>query len=318
MLELKRKVLREMEKAELNGLLTDRTREFLNIENLPDISVFKISKIDSIGEFRPYVLDADYKKRLLLLNLEIQLEEKKTNCTILMGKDERYFATGVGDSVTSVKDALDWLKPPVLKDYDGPISRQGEWYFVPVTPEEKEFLSELYGNEIQNPGYLNSHYAEELVEVVEVEHLNMFDEVKDIIRFRNYKEFKRSPYYNMYFGISQSPFWDDYDSLRVKFKTYVRGRIIQIDHTPRYFKDWQRVYYNNAVPLPKWLVNATNRVNLRGHEFGLTREDLLNVEEFVFYGYKNYVKSFVEFLATSHGSYRLMDLMKVRMALYLD
>jgi len=314
MLELKRKVLREMEKAELNGILTKGTNGFLNIENQPDFSIFKIRKIDSRGEFRPYVLDADYKKRLLLLNLEIELEEKKTNCTILMGKDERYFATGVGDSVTSVKDALDWLKPPVLKDYDGPISRQGEWYFVPVTPEEKEFLSELYGNEIQNPGYLNSHYAEELVEVVEVEHFDMFDEVKKIERYGSYYEFKKSPYYNARFGISQSAFWDKYDTFGLKFKVYVRGRISHIDHTPRYFKDWQRVYYNNAIPLPKWIVNAPNRVSIR------EGEDSEGTDLFMSLGYSNYVKAFVNSLSRANGSYRLMDLMKIDwvLDLYLD
>lgn len=157
-------------------------------------------------------------RRSWLLELWTPSEERHMLC----GKDDLHlFLAQVPDAFT-VTQAHQLLKPWRVHEaeirYPGGVLRQGEWFFLPVAPEEgRELIRYIQGRpkrikRLQSigPGG-RPHIAEELV--------RMDGRVR-----RGRREFRR-------------------------LAVYARGSIQHRDHRPLHLKEWRRVI-RNLEPVP--------------------------------------------------------------------
>jgi hypothetical protein len=88
------------------------------------------------------VMAADRLQRQIVLLIDEAVRNKRVR-HFLCGQDEAHlFIAQLPREVSSVGDAHDALLPEIPPEYDrGLVRRQGEWFFMPVTPSERGELN---------------------------------------------------------------------------------------------------------------------------------------------------------------------------------
>jgi hypothetical protein len=90
------------------------------------------------------VTAADRHERQIVLLIDEAVRAGRVR-HFLCGEDEAHlFIAQLPHEVSSVRDAHDALAPTIPSEYDrGLVRRQGEWFFLPVTPSERGELNVL-------------------------------------------------------------------------------------------------------------------------------------------------------------------------------
>lgn len=136
----------------------------------------------------------------------------------LLGYDDRHLFAAQLPSGDSVRQAHDVLKPPALRAAEerraGAFARQGEWFFLPVTPREESEVREhirttpYARRRGRLPGAGEPHRAEELVLI---------------------------------------PDGRDPRSGEPRDRLFARGSVHHRDHRALWFDRWRAVHLNTAV-----------------------------------------------------------------------
>ena len=189
------------------------------------------------------VLDVQPRHRHLLLHAENAMG----NDSFLCGHDEMHWfvaALPQGDDIRTVGDAMEALKPNIVKRREQPKGkrrrkgdvyiRQGEWFFIPW-PHAKIDADGVLGNAklVRGPGN-KPHFCEFMYQDGEREYecnrypkLAFFEsEYLEILKTR-----RKSKQWNW----RQLPFQPD---------IYVKGWITHTDHNPLFLDVWHRVEQN--------------------------------------------------------------------------
>ena len=160
----------------------------------------------------------------------------------LCGHDERHwFVAGIGDPVTTVRDAKLSLAPAAIRDAmarerhrdrrrNGVFTRQGEWFFVPAPLPQVAGWMPIHRNEPITRGRGKAHWCEELVRHGGV-----------TVRLYQGREISEAEFVTR---IAKNP--------KLAFRTmtrdavvYVRGRVRHDDHATIQLRGWHRVYLNS-------------------------------------------------------------------------
>lgn len=160
----------------------------------------------------------------------------------LCGHDERHwFVAGIGDPVTTVREAKLSLAPAAIRDAvarerhrerrrNAVFTRQGEWFFVPATLPVLDWRSPIHRNEPITRGRGKSHWCEELVRHGGV-----------TVRLHAGRELGEAEFAKL---IAKNPKLS-YRTMTRDAVVYVRGRIRHDDHATVRLRDWHRVYLNS-------------------------------------------------------------------------
>jgi hypothetical protein len=89
--------------------------------------------------------DAEFKQAILRPTLG-----RYRHSDFLVGMDETAnFVSRLPGRVSSVAEAHELLKPPAVKEAEGGVVRQGEWFFVPVGKAELDQTCTLHGQTLR-------------------------------------------------------------------------------------------------------------------------------------------------------------------------
>jgi hypothetical protein len=160
----------------------------------------------------------------------------------LCGYDERHwFVAGIGDPVTTVRDAKLSLAPAGLREavarerhrerrHNGLFTRQGEWFFVPAKLRTLAGWTPIHRNEPITRGLGKSHWCEELIRLGGV-----------TVRLYQGREIDDAEFAEL---IAKNPKLA-YRSRTRDAVVYVRGRVRHDDHATIRLPEWHRVYLNS-------------------------------------------------------------------------
>ena len=160
----------------------------------------------------------------------------------LCGHDERHwFVAGIGDPVTTVRDAKLSLAPAAIRDavarerhrdrrHNDLFTRQGEWFFVPAQLPPLAGWTPIHRHEPITRGRGKAHWCEELIRHGGV-----------TVRLYQGREIGEAEFAAL---IAKNP--------KLAFRTmtrdavvYVRGRVRHDDHATIQLRGWHRVYLNS-------------------------------------------------------------------------
>ena len=160
----------------------------------------------------------------------------------LCGYDERHwFVAGIGDPVTTVRDAKLSLAPAGIREavarerhrdrrHNGLFTRQGEWFFVPAKLPALAGWTPIHRNEPITRGRGKAHWCEELVRHSGV-----------TVRLYQGRELDDAEFATL---IAKNPRLS-YRTMTRDAVVYVRGRVRHDDHATIRLRDWHRVYLNS-------------------------------------------------------------------------
>jgi hypothetical protein len=210
-------------------VLSDKQGEYYDIARGSDAPEFEL-------------LQAKPKERHLLLYA-------RDGQRFLLGFDERHwFAAGIGDAVSTIRDAKLSLVPPALSEHvralpprkvdnrkNAAFKRQGEWFFVPahhLTPDEMLILK---NEPLQRSAGGKAHICQELYreggEQVYVVRGRVYTEDEFQERMNTAPNFARTGFTRM----TRNP------------DVYVRGTVKHDDHATIDLPGWHRVYLNGEL-----------------------------------------------------------------------
>jgi hypothetical protein len=159
----------------------------------------------------------------------------------LCGYDERHwFVAGIGDPVTTVRDAKLSLAPAALREavarerhrdrrHNDLFTRQGEWFFLPATPPAIAGWTPIHRNEPITRDRGKPHWCEELIRHGGV-----------TVRLYQGREIDDAKFSEL---IAKNPRLS-YRTMTRDAVVYVRGRIRHDDHATVHLYGWHRVYLN--------------------------------------------------------------------------
>jgi hypothetical protein len=160
----------------------------------------------------------------------------------LCGYDERHwFVAGIGDPVTTVRDAKLSLAPAAIREavarerhrdrrHNDLFTRQGEWFFVPAKLPRLSGWTPIHRNEPITRGRGKSHWCEELIRHGGV-----------TVRLYQGREIDDAEFADL---IAKNPKLA-YRTMTRDAVVYVRGRVRHDDHATIRLHDWHRVYLNS-------------------------------------------------------------------------
>lgn len=214
---------------------------------------------DDDGEFFDFAIGRDADPKVLVLDVQPRLrhllvlsDQSDGRHRFLCGHDERHwFVAGVPEkaSASRVREAFDALKPPIVRLEEERLRvnprrrnrrrndafvRQGEWFFVPISRNERPNEALIFRNEPISRGRGKPHLCEELVR-------DLGELVYVARRFPNglteqerERWFKRDPRLRKL----------DWRARRRNAIVYVRGRVRHPDHKTIRLDGWHRVAMN--------------------------------------------------------------------------
>ena len=160
----------------------------------------------------------------------------------LCGYDERHwFVAGIGDPVTTVRDAKLSLAPAAIREavararhrdrrHNDLFTRQGEWFFVPAKLPPLVGWTPIHRNEPITRGRGKAHWCEELIRHGGV-----------TVRLYQGREINDAEFAEL---IAENPKLA-YRTMTRDAVVYVRGRVRHEDHATIQLDDWHRVYLNS-------------------------------------------------------------------------
>lgn len=195
------------------------------------------SRIDAL-----VVQHVDKRSRhILVCGSERRVEGQPRVSRFLCGYDERHwFVAGIGDPVTTVRDAKLSLAPPAIREavarerhrdrrHNDLFTRQGEWFFVPAKLPRLFGWTPIHRNEPITRGRGKSHWCEELIRHGGV-----------TVRLYQGREIDDAEFADL---IAKNPRLA-YRTMTRDAEVYVRGRVRHDDHATIKLTAWHRVYLN--------------------------------------------------------------------------
>ncbi len=179
------------------------------------------------------LLDKRPATRHLLLQVRSQPFERKVVDTYLLGHDERQLFVLHSDSVTSIREAIEALKPPVVRWAERrgrKVIRQGDWFFIPA-PTNFRVLPNMILHQNERIGGPNAFRWR-----IRVGHPHIAEEqvlVFDTIRRRVGSDWVPTP--NQLVDI------------------FVRGKIRHEEHATIELRSWHRAVQNTPADTPATL-----------------------------------------------------------------
>jgi hypothetical protein len=193
------------------------------------------SRLDTL-----FVQHVDKRSRhILVCGLERAAQSRVSR--FLCGYDERHwFVAGIGDPVTTVRDAKLSLAPAAIREavarerhrdrrHNDLFTRQGEWFFVPAQLPKVKGWMPIFRNERISRGRGKPHWCEELVRHGGV-----------TVRLYRGREIDDAEFAELVAKNPKLP----YTIMTRDAVVYVRGRIRHEDHATIRLYDWHRVYLN--------------------------------------------------------------------------
>jgi hypothetical protein len=159
----------------------------------------------------------------------------------LCGHDERHwFVAGIGDPVTTVRDAKLSLAPAAIREavarerhrdrrHNALFTRQGEWFFVPAKLPTRAGWTPIHRNEPITRGRGTPHWCEELIRHGGV-----------TVRLYQGREIDDAEFADL---IAKNPKLA-YRTMTRDAVVYVRGRVRHGDHATIQLHGWHRVHLN--------------------------------------------------------------------------
>ncbi len=176
------------------------------------------------------LLDKCPARRHLLLQVRAQPAHRKVVDTYLLGHDERQLFVLRSQPVTSIRDALEWLKPGLVRFAESngvKVIRQGDWFFIP-TSSRFRVLPDMIVHRNEVIGGPNASRWQ-----IRVGHPHIAEEQA------------------LVFGAvwrQATPRWVSVPNQLVA--VYVRGKIRHEEHATVELRTWHRAVQNTPLGLP--------------------------------------------------------------------